>query len=107
MALRRRAARDIDLFEDRSGGTDRKPRAAILLRDQRGEKAVFGQVLHELGRIGRARLEIAPVSARIFLADAPHWRAQLGVVLAELERDWGATGDWTFDIHQAALRASA
>ena len=36
---------------------------------------------------GRAILQIAPVRARIFRADLAHRVAQLGIVLAELERD--------------------
>src|SRR3954469_19622168 len=107
MALGGGAARDVDLFEDRGRRADRQARAAVLLRDQGGKETAFGQVLHELGRISGARLEIAPVGAGVLLADAPHRLAQFGIILAELERDRSAARDWTFDVHHAALRASA
>ena len=37
VALRRRAARDVDLFQDRGGRADRQAGAAVFLRDQRRE----------------------------------------------------------------------
>ena len=79
--------RDIDLFEDRGRRADRQARAAVFRRDQRRQIAACGQVVDERGRILGALVEAAPVFARIFRADAPHRVAQLGIVLAERERN--------------------
>src|SRR4029077_16516770 len=46
--------------------------AAVLLRDQRGEKSRLGQGLDELGRIGPFAIDLAPVLAGKFRAQRPH-----------------------------------
>src|SRR4051794_33102479 len=104
MALRRRAARDVDLFEDCGGRADRQPGAAVFLRDQRREIPAFGEIAHHFGWVGRALFQVAPVRAWILRADFSHCLAQLGIVLAELERDRLAFNR-TLDVHYAALRA--
>src|SRR5216684_3273182 len=48
VALARGAARGVDLLEDDRGGAQWQAGAAILLRDQRGEKPALGQFGDEL-----------------------------------------------------------
>ncbi len=55
------AALGVDRLEDRCGGRQWQARAAVFLRDQRGEVASFGQRLDELGGIGAVAVQPAPV----------------------------------------------
>ena len=78
------AAVGVDLFEDDCRRPQRQPGAIVFLRDQRREKACFGEGAHELGRIGRRLIERAPILARKGRANPPHRIAQLGIVRPKL-----------------------
>ena len=71
------AALAVDFFEDHRGGRKRQSRSAELFRDQRRKKAGLGQRLHEIGRIGAALVQFAPVAAREILAEPSHRFADL------------------------------
>src|SRR6185312_15934569 len=58
------AAALLHLLEDRCGGDDAKPAAAILLGDEAGEEAALGQRADELGWVGPVAIECAPIFTR-------------------------------------------
>ncbi len=64
-----------------AGLEQRQPAAAVLLRDQRREKAGLGQRRHELGRIAALAIELAPVFARETGAERAHRGADLRKVV--------------------------
>jgi hypothetical protein len=80
MAGRAVAARAVHLLQDRRGGRQRQPGAAIVFRDQRGEVAGLRQRVHELGRIAVLAVELAPVFAGKPRAQLAHGVADVGVV---------------------------
>jgi hypothetical protein len=77
----------VDLLEDHRGRAQRQAGAAVFLRDQRAEEAGLGERRDELGRVGLAFFQVAPIGAGESLADAAHRLADFNVVLAEGERD--------------------
>ena len=74
------AAGGVDLFEDRGGGADAEPAAAVFFRDQRGEIAGLGQRGDEVLRIGALAVERAPVFAGELGAQRAHALADVGVI---------------------------
>ena len=78
MAGRRITALGVDRFEHRAGSRQRQARPAIFFRDQRTEKAAFGQRLHELKRIGVFAVELEPICVVKVLAQTAHCIADVG-----------------------------
>ena len=74
------AAGGLDFLHDGGGGRHGQSAAAVLLRDQRGEKARFGQRRDELGRIGALAIELPPIFAGEIGAQCPHRFADRGEI---------------------------
>ena len=66
------AARGLDFLHDGGGRRHRKPAAAILFRDERGEKTRLGQRGDEFARIGTLAIEPPPILAGEIGAQRPH-----------------------------------
>src|SRR5262249_58445282 len=75
------AAGRVDFLHDGGGGAHREPAAAVLLRDQRGQKARLGERRHEFVRIGALAVELAPVFAGKIGAQRAHRLADGGEVV--------------------------
>ena len=75
------AAGAVDFLEDRAAGADLQARTAIFLRDQYAEVARLRQRFDELGRVGHLAVELAPVLARILLAQLGNRQADVAMVV--------------------------
>ena len=71
----------LDLFEDRGGGGDFQPGAAIFFRDQNREVAGLGERIDKGLGIGHLAIELAPVLARILLAQLGNRQADIAMVV--------------------------
>src|SRR5256886_4874703 len=77
------AARGVDRLEDEGALRDSEPGAAVFLGDQRGEVAGLRQLVDELLGVLAPRVEVAPVLARIALADLQHARLEGALLVRE------------------------
>src|ERR1700733_12023384 len=96
----------VDFLQDPRAGTNWQARAAILLRDQRGEVARFGQFMHELLGIDIGVFHFAPVAAGIFLADRTDRVANFPVVFAQWDHRRVVRHIVLLRLYQAILRLS-
>src|SRR5262249_35246605 len=86
VAGRRAAAVGVNRLEDQRAVTDRQSGAAILLRNERAEVTGLGQLVDELLRILAASVELAPVLARIALADLRDAPLERALIVSQCER---------------------
>jgi hypothetical protein len=70
----------LNLLHDGGGRRHGQSAAAVLLRDQRGEKSRFGQCRHERRRIGTFAIELAPIFAGKIGAQGAHRFADRGEI---------------------------
>src|SRR5262249_56860532 len=75
------AAGGVDRRDERRGGRHAQAAAAIVFRDQRGEKTRLRERRDELGRIGALAVEVAPIFAWKLGAKGANGLADLREVL--------------------------
>jgi len=79
------AARAVDLFQDERCLHDAEAGAAVLLRDEDGEIARLGQVVDERVGVLALGVQLAPVLARVLLAQVVDRRLERLLIVGERE----------------------